>query len=129
MLRPPGLIKAAIKAVVTATIAGACWGSAYAGTPLTSSALPATGSAEAQRVPAVTGPAVTGPTVTGPAVTGPAVTAAAPPGFRVTAVEVAAERDKPQACFIFGDRLDKSQGGGYAAFVTVATPPDIKVAT
>ena len=43
-------------------------------------------------------------------------------GFRVTAVEVAAERDTPQACFTFGSPLDKARARGYAAFVEV-TPP------
>ena len=40
-------------------------------------------------------------------------------GFRVTTVEVAAERDAPQACFTFGGRLEKLQGRGYAPFVEV----------
>ena len=54
----------------------------------------------------------------------------APPGFRVTAVEVAAERDHPEACFTFGDRLDKAQGAGYAHFVQITptpAPPDFSV--
>ena len=54
----------------------------------------------------------------------------APPGFRVTAVEVAAERDHPEACFTFGDRLDKAQGTGYAHFVQITPtppPPDFSV--
>ncbi len=42
--------------------------------------------------------------------------------LKVTAVEVAAERDLPQVCFTFGSPLDKARGQGYAAFVEVAPP-------
>ena len=42
--------------------------------------------------------------------------------FKVGTVEVAAERDAPQACFSFGGRLDKARAHAYAAFVEV-TPP------
>jgi hypothetical protein len=107
-------------------------------TPPATSALPATGPlpdppgtlpttaapAEAQPpAPADAGaPADTGaPAITAPASVAPATEA--PPGFRVTAVEVAAERDQPQACFTFSGRLDKAEGAGYARFVEVTPAP------
>ena len=44
-------------------------------------------------------------------------------GFRVIAVEVAAERDAPQVCFTLSDRLDKAQGFHYDRFLQVTPPP------
>ncbi len=87
-------------------------------TPPAPSALPATG------LPAPAPPAEAPPAEA----QAPAPVVEAPAGFRVTAVEIAAERDQPQACFTFSGRLDKSLRPGYAGFVVVApTLPALSV--
>jgi uncharacterized protein YfaS (alpha-2-macroglobulin family) len=120
-------------AVVTVAVAafGFPSSSLHAETPPAASALPATG-LPPEVPPAETPPAAAPPTAASPGAPAEAGTAApppetpaaeAPPVFRVTAVEVAAERDQPEACFTFSDRLDKAEGAGYAGFVDVTPAP------
>ncbi|MBI1209542.1 MAG: alpha-2-macroglobulin family protein [Azospirillum sp.] len=47
--------------------------------------------------------------------------------FDATAVEVVAERDLPQACFTFSERLDKAPQVNYRSFVTLDPPRDVTV--
>ncbi len=120
-------------AAITVAVAALCvpsWPS-RAEAPPAASALPATGlpsDVPAAEAPPPNPPPPNSPPAA-PASAAPTDTEATPPsgapaaetpaGFRVTAVEVAAERDQPEACFTFGDRLDKAQGAGYARFVEV----------
>ncbi len=57
---------------------------------------------------------------------GPDVLAAAPEpaGFVVTSTEVLAERDAPQACFVFTQPLEKTPVVAYRAFLDVQPPVD-----